>query len=98
MWFVMVLPLKIPGPFMLFLEDTRFGSAATNFFTLHDPGDAWLKGSEDANMQDVLEASQDDLRGASDDHAMASAAAALTIPSMVLRYSSAKRHASKGVL
>src|SRR5258708_26183594 len=71
-WVVMVLPLQVACSLMIFRVDARRGGVVIDFFALHDIGHAFFKGGNDADVQDIVQVSQDHLRGSSDDHHMAS--------------------------
>ncbi len=69
---VMVLLLQIAGSLMIFPVDARLSGVAIDAFALHHIGHAFFKGGDDADVQDIPQVGQDHLRGASDDHDMAS--------------------------
>src|SRR2546428_5329925 len=71
-WVAMVLPLQIAGSLMIFRVDARDGGVAIDSFALHHRGHTLFKGGDDADVQDIVQVSQDHLRGSSDDHHMAS--------------------------
>src|SRR5258708_40108070 len=71
-WVVMVLPLQVACSLMIFRVDARRGGGVINFFALHDIGPAFFKGGNDADVQDIVQVSQDHLRGSSDHPHMAS--------------------------
>src|SRR6266567_2307679 len=66
----MVLALQIPGSLMVLVVNTSLCCIAIEAFALHHVGHALLKGSDDADVQDIALVGQDHLGGSSHDHHM----------------------------
>src|SRR6266567_697407 len=64
----MVLALQIPGSLMVLVVNTSLCCIAIEAFALHHVGHALLKGSDDADVQDIALVGQDHLGGSSHDH------------------------------